>query len=205
MRNCLQSEDPRYRHDFVVAFAQLLERTLFAAKALLKRAKKESFAWAKARGLHVASLADVQTTRAALSPECQVGKRTANEGQELVEHWEAAQRTLEAIATFLLQSIRTTTSTAALLLVADLLQTLVSRCGTEVRVDARSDRQSLIPLRSLFTASAIHRVLLLLSNQNATIRTRGVEMAKRLFASASTDLQATIDTVVSRAFDDDGL
>ena len=46
----------------------------------------------------------------------------------MVKHWEAAQKTLEAIATFLLQSIRTTTSTAALLLVADLLQTLVSRC-----------------------------------------------------------------------------
>lgn len=57
----------------------------------------------------------------------------------MVEHWEAAQKTLEAIATFLLQSIRTTTSTAALLLVADLLQTLVSRCGAEVGVEASRD------------------------------------------------------------------
>lgn len=65
--------------------------------------------------------------------------------------------------------------------------------------------QSLIPLQSLFTASAIHRVLLLLTNQNPTIRTRGVEMAKRLLVSTSTDLRETIDTVVSRAFDDDGL
>lgn len=139
MRSCLQSEDPRYRHDFVVAFSQLLERTLFAAKALLKRAKKESFAWAKTHGLQVTSLSDVLKTRAALSPECQVGEKAISEDQEMVEHWEAAQRTLEAIATFLLQSIRTTTSTAALMLVADLLQTLVSRCGAEVGVDALFD------------------------------------------------------------------
>ena len=123
----------------------------------------------------------------------------------MVEHWEAAQRTLEAIATFLLQSIRTTTSTAALLLVADLLQTLVSRCGAEVGVETSRDAQSLIPLQSLFSSSAIRRVLLLLINQNPTIRSRGVEMAKRLLVSASTDLRETIDTVVARAFEDDGL
>ena len=152
MRSCLQSEDPRYRHDFVVAFSQLLERTLFAAKALLKRVKKESFAWAKTHGLQVTSLSAALEARAALSSECQVGERATLEEQEMVEHWEAAQRTLEAVATFLLQSIRTTTSTAALLLVADLLQTLVSRCGAEVGVDALRDEQSLIPLQSLFTA-----------------------------------------------------
>lgn len=123
----------------------------------------------------------------------------------MVEHWEAAQRTLEAIATFLLQSIRTTTSTAALLLVADLLQTLVSRCGAEVGVETSRDAQSLIPLQSLFSSSAIRRVLLLLINQNPTIRSRGVEMAKRLLVNASTDLRETIDTVVARAFEDDGL
>lgn len=123
----------------------------------------------------------------------------------MVEHWEAAQKTLEAIATFLLQSIRTTTSTAALLLVADLLQTLVSRCGAEVGVETSRDAQSLIPLQSLFSSSAIRRVLLLLINQNPTIRSRGVEMAKRLLVSASTDLRETIDTVVARAFEDDGL
>ena len=123
----------------------------------------------------------------------------------MVEHWEAAQKTLEAIATFLLQSIRMTTSTAALLLVADLLQTLVSRCGAEVGVETSRDAQSLIPLQSLFSSSAIRRVLLLLINQNPTIRSRGVEMAKRLLVSASTDLRETIDTVVARAFEDDGL
>lgn len=123
----------------------------------------------------------------------------------MVEHWEAAQKTLEAIATFLLQSIRTTTSTAALLLVADLLQTLVSRCGAEVGVEMSRDAQSLIPLQSLFSSSAIRRVLLLLINQNPTIRSRGVEMAKRLLVNASTDLRETIDTVVARAFEDDGL
>lgn len=123
----------------------------------------------------------------------------------MVEHWEAAQKTLEAIATFLLQSIRTTTSTAALLLVADLLQTLVSRCGAEVGVETSRDAQSLIPLQSLFSSSAIRRVLLLLINQNPTIRSRGVEMAKRLLVNASTDLRETIDTVVARAFEDDGL
>lgn len=122
-----------------------------------------------------------------------------------MEHWEAAQKTLEAIATFLLQSIRTTTSTAALLLVADLLQTLVSRCGAEVGVETSRDAQSLIPLQSLFSSSAIRRVLLLLINQNPTIRSRGVEMAKRLLVNASTDLRETIDTVVARAFEDDGL
>lgn len=122
-----------------------------------------------------------------------------------MEHWEAAQKTLEAIATFLLQSIRTTTSTAALLLVADLLQTLVSRCGAEVGVEMSRDAQSLIPLQSLFSSSAIRRVLLLLINQNPTIRSRGVEMAKRLLVNASTDLRETIDTVVARAFEDDGL
>ena len=123
----------------------------------------------------------------------------------MVEHWEAAQKTLEAIATFLLQSIRTTTSTAALLLVADLLQTLVSRCGAEVGVETSRDAQSLIPLQSLFSSSAIRRVLLLLINQNPTIRSRGVEMAKRLLVNVSTDLRETIDTVVARAFEDDGL
>lgn len=123
----------------------------------------------------------------------------------MVEHWEAAQKTLEAIATFLLQSIRTTTSTAALLLVADLLQTLVSRCGAEVGVETSRDAQSLIPLQSLFSSSAIRRVLLLLINQNPTIRSRGVEMAKRLLVNTSTDLRETIDTVVARAFEDDGL
>lgn len=123
----------------------------------------------------------------------------------MVEHWEAAQKTLEAIATFLLQSIRMTTSTAALLLVADLLQTLVSRCGAEVGVEMSRDAQSLIPLQSLFSSSAIRRVLLLLINQNPTIRSRGVEMAKRLLVNASTDLRETIDTVVARAFEDDGL
>lgn len=123
----------------------------------------------------------------------------------MVEHWEAAQKTLEAIATFLLQSIRTTTSTAALLLVADLLQTLVSRCGAEVGVETSRDAQSLIPLQSLFSSSAIRHVLLLLINQNPTIRSRGVEMAKRLLVNASTDLRETIDTVVARAFEDDGL
>lgn len=123
----------------------------------------------------------------------------------MVEHWEAAQRTLEAIATFLLQSIRTTTSTAALLLVADLLQTLVSRCGAEVGVETSRDAQSLIPLQSLFSSSAIRRVLLLLINQNPTIRSRGVEMAKRLLVNVSTDLREIIDTVVARAFEDDGL
>ena len=123
----------------------------------------------------------------------------------MVEHWEAAQKTLEAIATFLLQSICTTTSTAALLLVADLLQTLVSRCGAEVGVETSRDAQSLIPLQSLFSSSAIRRVLLLLINQNPTIRSRGVEMAKRLLVNASTDLRETIDTVVARAFEDDGL
>lgn len=123
----------------------------------------------------------------------------------MVEHWEAAQKTLEAIATFLLQSIRMTTSTAALLLVADLLQTLVSRCGAEVGVETSRDAQSLIPLQSLFSSSAIRRVLLLLINQNPTIRSRGVEMAKRLLVNASTDLRETIDTVVARAFEDDGL
>ena len=123
----------------------------------------------------------------------------------MVEHWEAAQKTLEAIATFLLQSIRTTTSTAALLLVADLLQTLVSRCGAEVGVETSRDAQSLISLQSLFSSSAIRRVLLLLINQNPTIRSRGVEMAKRLLVNASTDLRETIDTVVARAFEDDGL
>lgn len=123
----------------------------------------------------------------------------------MVEHWEAAQKTLEAIATFLLQSIRTTTSTAALLLVADLLQTLVSRCGAEVGVETSRDAQSLIPLQSLFSSSAIRRVLLLLINQNPTIRSRGVEMAKRLLVNASTDLRETINTVVARAFEDDGL
>ena len=122
-----------------------------------------------------------------------------------MEHWEAAQKTLEAIATFLLQSIRTTTSTAALLLVADLLQTLVSRCGAEVGVETSRDAQSLISLQSLFSSSAIRRVLLLLINQNPTIRSRGVEMAKRLLVNASTDLRETIDTVVARAFEDDGL
>ena len=122
-----------------------------------------------------------------------------------MEHWEAAQKTLEAIATFLLQSIRMTTSTAALLLVADLLQTLVSRCGAEVGVEMSRDAQSLIPLQSLFSSSAIRRVLLLLINQNPTIRSRGVEMAKRLLVNASTDLRETIDTVVARAFEDDGL
>lgn len=122
-----------------------------------------------------------------------------------MEHWEAAQKTLEAIATFLLQSIRMTTSTAALLLVADLLQTLVSRCGAEVGVETSRDAQSLIPLQSLFSSSAIRRVLLLLINQNPTIRSRGVEMAKRLLVNASTDLRETIDTVVARAFEDDGL
>ncbi len=123
----------------------------------------------------------------------------------MVEHWEAAQKTLEAIATFLLQSIRMTTSTAALLLVADLLQTLVSRCGAEVGVETSRDAQSLIPLQSLFSSSAIRRVLLLLINQNPTIRSRGVEMAKRLLVNASTDLRETINTVVARAFEDDGL
>lgn len=123
----------------------------------------------------------------------------------MVEHWEAAQKTLEAIATFLLQSIRMTTSTAALLLVADLLQTLVSRCGAEVGVEMSRDAQSLIPLQSLFSSSAIRRVLLLLINQNPTIRSRGVEMAKRLLVNASTDLRETINTVVARAFEDDGL
>lgn len=123
----------------------------------------------------------------------------------MVKHWEAAQKTLEAIATFLLQSICTTTSTAALLLVADLLQTLVSRCGAEVGVETSRDAQSLIPLQSLFSSSAIRRVLLLLINQNPTIRSRGVEMAKRLLVNASTDLRETIDTVVARAFEDDGL
>ena len=123
----------------------------------------------------------------------------------MVEHWEAAQKTLEAIATFLLQSIRMTTSTAALLLVADLLQTLVSRCGAEVGVEMSRDAQSLIPLQSLFSSSAIRRVLLLLINQNPTIRSRGVEMAKRLLVNTSTDLRETIDTVVARAFEDDGL
>lgn len=123
----------------------------------------------------------------------------------MVEHWEAAQKTLEAIATFLLQSIRTTTSTAALLLVADLLQTLVSRCGAEVGVETSRDAQSLIPLQSLFSSSAIRHVLLLLINQNPTIRSRGVEMAKRLLVNTSTDLRETIDTVVARAFEDDGL
>lgn len=123
----------------------------------------------------------------------------------MVEHWEAAQKTLEAIATFLLQSIRMMTSTAALLLVADLLQTLVSRCGAEVGVETSRDAQSLIPLQSLFSSSAIRRVLLLLINQNPTIRSRGVEMAKRLLVSASTDLRETINTVVARAFEDDGL
>lgn len=123
----------------------------------------------------------------------------------MVEHWEAAQKTLEAIATFLLQSIRMTTSTAALLLVADLLQTLVSRCGAEVGVGTSRDAQSLIPLQSLFSSSAIRRVLLLLINQNPTIRSRGVEMAKRLLVNASTDLRETINTVVARAFEDDGL
>ena len=123
----------------------------------------------------------------------------------MVEHWEAAQKTLEAIATFLLQSIRMTTSTAALLLVADLLQTLVSRCGAEVGVEMSRDAQSLIPLQSLFSSSAIRRVLLLLINQNPTIRSRGVEMAKRLLVNASTDLRETIHTVVARAFEDDGL
>ena len=123
----------------------------------------------------------------------------------MVEHWEAAQKTLEAIATFLLQSIRMTTSTAALLLVADLLQTLVSRCGAEVGVETSRDAQSLIPLQSLFSSSAIRRVLLLLINQNPTIRSRGVEMAKRLLVNTSTDLRETIDTVVARAFEDDGL
>lgn len=122
-----------------------------------------------------------------------------------MEHWEAAQKTLEAIATFLLQSIRMTTSTAALLLVADLLQTLVSRCGAEVGVEMSRDAQSLIPLQSLFSSSAIRRVLLLLINQNPTIRSRGVEMAKRLLVNASTDLRETINTVVARAFEDDGL
>lgn len=122
-----------------------------------------------------------------------------------MEHWEAAQKTLEAIATFLLQSIRMTTSTAALLLVADLLQTLVSRCGAEVGVETSRDAQSLIPLQSLFSSSAIRRVLLLLINQNPTIRSRGVEMAKRLLVNASTDLRETINTVVARAFEDDGL
>ena len=122
-----------------------------------------------------------------------------------MEHWEAAQKTLEAIATFLLQSIRTTTSTAALLLVADLLQTLVSRCGAEVGVETSRDAQSLIPLQSLFSSSAIRHVLLLLINQNPTIRSRGVEMAKRLLVNTSTDLRETIDTVVARAFEDDGL
>lgn len=123
----------------------------------------------------------------------------------MVEHWEAAQKTLEAIATFLLQSIRMTTSTAALLLVADLLQTLVSHCGAEVGVEMSRDAQSLIPLQSLFSSSAIRRVLLLLINQNPTIRSRGVEMAKRLLVNASTDLRETINTVVARAFEDDGL
>lgn len=123
----------------------------------------------------------------------------------MVEHWEAAQKTLEAIATFLLQSIRMTTSTAALLLVADLLQTLVSRCRAEVGVEMSRDAQSLIPLQSLFSSSAIRRVLLLLINQNPTIRSRGVEMAKRLLVNASTDLRETINTVVARAFEDDGL
>ena len=123
----------------------------------------------------------------------------------MVEHWEAAQKTLEAIATFLLQSIRMTTSTAALLLVAELLQTLVSRCGAEVGVEMSRDAQSLIPLQSLFSSSAIRRVLLLLINQNPTIRSRGVEMAKRLLVNASTDLRETINTVVARAFEDDGL
>ena len=123
----------------------------------------------------------------------------------MVEHWEAAQKTLEAIATFLLQSIRMTTSTAALLLVADLLQTLVSRCGAEVGVETSRDAQSLIPLQSLFSSSAIRRVLLLLINQNPTIRSRGVEMAKRLLVNASTDLRETINTVVARAFEDAGL
>lgn len=123
----------------------------------------------------------------------------------MVEHWEAAQKTLEAIATFLLQSIRMTTSTAALLLVADLLQTLVSRCGAEVGVEMSRDAQSLIPLQSLFSSSAIRRVLLLLINQNPTIRSRGVEMAKRLLVNASTDLRETINMVVARAFEDDGL
>lgn len=123
----------------------------------------------------------------------------------MVEHWEAAQKTLEAIATFLLQSLRMTTSTAALLLVADLLQTLVSRCGAEVGVEMSRDAQSLIPLQSLFSSSAIRRVLLLLINQNPTIRSRGVEMAKRLLVNASTDLRETINTVVARAFEDDGL
>ena len=123
----------------------------------------------------------------------------------MVEHWEAAQKTLEAIATFLLQSIRMTTSTAALLLVADLLQTLVSRCGAEVGVEMSRDAQSLSPLQSLFSSSAIRRVLLLLINQNPTIRSRGVEMAKRLLVNASTDLRETINTVVARAFEDDGL
>lgn len=122
-----------------------------------------------------------------------------------MEHWEAAQKTLEAIATFLLQSIRMTTSTAALLLVADLLQTLVSRCGAEVGVEMSRDAQSLIPLQSLFSSSAIRRVLLLLINQNPTIRSRGVEMAKRLLVNASTDLRETINMVVARAFEDDGL
>ena len=48
-------------------------------------------------------------------------------------------------------------------------------------------------------------MLLLLINQNPTIRARGVEMAKRLLVSASTDLRETVDTVVARAFEDDGL
>lgn len=74
MRSCLQSEDPRYRHDFVVAFSQLLERTLFAAKALLKRVKKESFVWAKENGTQATSLSDALRARASLSSESQVGE-----------------------------------------------------------------------------------------------------------------------------------
>lgn len=62
MKNCLYSEDARYRHDLSVAFTQLIERTIFASRALLKKANKEV-------SCTFSDLADYQEQ---LSPDCQV-------------------------------------------------------------------------------------------------------------------------------------
>ena len=62
MRNCLYSDDAHYRHDLVIAFTQVLERTIFASKAFLKKALKEASC----------SLSDLVDHQDQLSPECQV-------------------------------------------------------------------------------------------------------------------------------------
>ncbi len=62
MKNCLYSDDAHYRHDLVVAFTQVLERTIFASKSFLKKTMKEASC----------SFSDLGDHLSQLSPECQV-------------------------------------------------------------------------------------------------------------------------------------